>query len=41
MKKRAKKYGNTIVFQFSKDEQEAYNIEEGKFFDIKIEEVKG
>lgn len=40
MKKIVKKFGNSVCFIFSKDEQFIYDIEVGKMFDVEISEIK-
>jgi len=40
MKKQVKKYGNTLIINFDKEEARLYHIEEGKIYDIELVEVK-
>lgn len=40
MKKQVKKYGNSLVIQFSKEECKIYDIEQGKIFELELNEVK-
>lgn len=40
MKKPIKTYGNTLVIQFTKEEQKLYGIKAGQIYDIEIVLVK-
>lgn len=40
LKKEVKKYGGSLIMQFSPEECRIYGIAEGKIFEVELSEVK-
>jgi len=40
MKKKIKKYGDAVVITFSPEEQEAYDIKVGDWFDVELAPIQ-